>query len=144
EPTATQAEKQGYVVKWKGWSQITPWRQPSYIAVSKKFLEANRAAVVRLLEVYTLAAREVNASNGTWTPELISVMTKWAEMTPDVITDQGLAPYYDPNSGFPVDGLKRMQDIYVGAQLVQEPVDVTKMVDDGVRTDALKSIGTAR
>lgn len=141
EPQSTQAEQQGLTVKWKSFQDITSWYQPAYLAVSSNYVQNNRAAVEKFLEVYLIACREIDASNGQWTPEVLNFAAKRAEVDPAVITSQGGTPYFDPNGAMNVDSLSRVQEIWLTDGQIQQKVDVAQLVDQSVLDDALKAIG---
>lgn len=141
EPTATLADKQGYAVRWKDMSDVLPWYQTSAMGVSKTFLASHRMAVIKFLEVYVLICREINASDGAWTPEIINSAAKWAQVDPQVITDQGGVPYYDPNGVVSIESLQKTQDIWLEDGQVSQSVDVAGLVDQGVLDEALTVVG---
>ncbi|MBV9121305.1 MAG: ABC transporter substrate-binding protein [Chloroflexi bacterium] len=141
DPIATQAEKDGLVKKWKTYVDIAPWYQPAQIAVSGKYLQANRAAVEKFVEVYVATSREVDASNGVWTDDLVNIAAKSANVQPQVIKDQGGVPYYDPNGVVSVDSLQRVEDLWVQTGLVKQKIDAASLVDPQVLQAALGRIG---
>jgi NitT/TauT family transport system substrate-binding protein len=141
EPVATQSQTEGYVVRWKSIDQVVPWYQASLLAVSKKALDTNRPAVEKFLEVYLSSAREIDASNGTWTPELLTTVTKWTGLKEDVVKALGGAVYYDPNGALSVDSLTRVQDVWMQQQQVKEKVDPAKIADSSLVEEAVGKIG---
>jgi NitT/TauT family transport system substrate-binding protein len=141
EPSGTQAEKDGSVVRWKSTADIVPWYQTSFFAASSRFLQQNETAMQKLLEVFVVTSRQVNASNGTWSDELLSTAAKWLDVKPDVITAQGGVPYCDPNSAISVDSLKKTQDFWVQQGQVKQPVDVVQIIDDRPLKSVLRVIG---
>src|SRR5262249_21695817 len=49
EPLATQAEREGYVKKWKTISDIAPWFQSALVVSSEQFLQKNGPAMRKFL-----------------------------------------------------------------------------------------------
>ncbi|MBV9119938.1 MAG: hypothetical protein JOZ39_04465, partial [Chloroflexi bacterium] len=143
EPTATQAEQAGYISRWKGLSELAPWYQPGFNAVSATFLQANRPAVEKLFEVTTLAGREINASNGDWTPEMLAIATKYTEQSADIIKGQGPAPYNDPNASVSVESLQKTQDAWLQQKQINQAIDVNKLADLTVMDAVIQRIGRA-
>lgn len=144
EPIASQAEKEGLVVRWKTFDEIAPWYQPGFIGASSRFLDKHRAAVTKFTEVYLLTSREINGANGVWTGELIKTASKWTKVDPQTIKDQGGVPAYDPNGAIWIESLERTQEIWAQHNLVKQKVDVRKVVDLAVLEEALKKTGRAR
>jgi len=144
EPVATQVESQGIAVRWKSDAQLIPWYQALLLAASDQFLQKNRAAAVKFLEVYLATAREINASNGIWNNDVLAVTAKQTSIPADVLKKMGGVPYSEPNGNVSMDSLKRVQDTWVQLGLVAKPVDLNQIVDTGPLQDALKNIGTAK
>ncbi|MBV9121658.1 MAG: ABC transporter substrate-binding protein, partial [Chloroflexi bacterium] len=141
EPTATQAVKQGLVVRWKTSADIVPWYQASFIAASSKFLQDHPDAATAFAKAVVRAARDINATNGTWTPDLTAAEAKWLGVEPDIVTAQGGVPYYDPNLAVSTDSLQRVQDIWFDSGQVKQKVDIKQLVDSGPLNSALSQIG---
>lgn len=141
EPLATQSEADGTWVRWKSFVDIMPWYQPGLLAASSKLLKDSPAAASKFLEVHLSTVREMNATNGTWTPELVGIAAKIANIQPAVITAQGLVPYFDPNDAVSTDSLQRTQTLWVQKQLVKQAIDVNQLVDTSALSDALTRIG---
>lgn len=141
EPIATQAQELGFVQKWLGFYEIAPWREATFITMGAETIANEREAVVKFLEVYLLASREIEASQGEWTPELIATMADWSGQEPDTVTAAGLIPYFHPNGAIDIEGLGRIQDLFVENELVETPIDVNEMVNLAVLDEALETIG---
>jgi ABC-type nitrate/sulfonate/bicarbonate transport system substrate-binding protein len=141
EPTATQLEKQGSVVKWLTFADVMPWYQPSLLAASSEFTR-NRTGLVKFLEVYLTACREINATDGRWTPEVLDIAKKWTKIDDaTVLTDQGGVPYYDPNGSINMESLARVQDFWIATNQVPVRVDPARMVDLPALDAAVQAIG---
>lgn len=143
EPTATEAERQGLVKRWKGWSHIAPWRQPSYLIASAGVIDERRPAVVKLLEVLVTASREVNATEGEWTQAFIDTMTHWTKRSSQSIIDQGLVPAFHPDARVSEEALRKVRQLFERERLLDSPVDIEAMVDHTVLDDAISRVGSA-
>ncbi|MBV9120630.1 MAG: ABC transporter substrate-binding protein, partial [Chloroflexi bacterium] len=97
EPVASQTEKQTDFVRWKSLADVAPWYMASTVAASSKFVSSSKPALSKFLEVFVTACREINASGGNWTPELVAIAAKWGQVNPSDVQDQGGVPYFDPN-----------------------------------------------
>ena len=143
EPVASQAVSEGYAVRWKTLADIAPWYQPSFLLASTQTLNKNRAAFDKFMAVYLLASREIDATNGQWTPDLVKPLAAWTGQTEDVIKSQGLVTYYDPNGAVSTDSLDRTQTLWQSLDLVKQKVDVQQLVDLGSLNTALGAVGKA-
>ncbi|MBV9329560.1 MAG: hypothetical protein JO352_38145, partial [Chloroflexi bacterium] len=142
EPLATQGVRQGVWVEWKSIADVVPWYQPGLLAASEQSLSGSRRdAVVKWMEVYLYASREINASNCVWAPDVLNSATRWAQLEPKVITDQGAAPYFDPNGAISMESLERVQQLWQELGQVPQPVDIQQMVDASIPGDASQHLG---
>jgi ABC-type nitrate/sulfonate/bicarbonate transport system substrate-binding protein len=141
DPMATQAEQQGLIVRWKTTGEVVPWYQPSLLAMSSKFLTENRPAAVKFMEVYLLAAREVNAPNGQWTPDLLATAARWNNLDPSIITAQGGVVYFEPNGFLDPASLDRSQQFWMQTNQLKQLVDVSQVMDVSPTQDALATLG---
>ncbi|MBV9120393.1 MAG: ABC transporter substrate-binding protein [Chloroflexi bacterium] len=141
EPLATQAEQQGIIAKWKSYIDLMPWFQGVNFSVSKQFLAQHRDAVVQFVAVYIAASRLVDASNGEWTPDLLSEATTRGNVSADVIKAQGGVPYYLPDGLPTADSLTRVQDVWLAQGLLKSKVDVSTMLDTSIARDAAAKLG---
>jgi ABC-type nitrate/sulfonate/bicarbonate transport system substrate-binding protein len=140
EPLATQAQKDGTVVKWKTYIDLVPWYQGAQLSVSGAYLKEHREAVVKFLEVYVQACRLVNATNGQWTDDFLTVASTRGDVPPDVIRDQGPVPYYAPDGLPSVESLGKVQDVWIERGLLSQKIDVANLVDLTVSRDAVARI----
>ena len=141
EPFASQAEKEGLATRWKTMAEIAPWYQQTVCLADDKFVQANRDAFEKLLEVYYLTAREVNGTKGVWTDKLARSLGKWSDQDPSTFAANGVPlAVYEPNGDVSTDSLGRVQDIWAGLNLVTKPVDVSQMTDSSVVDAVLKKI----
>src|SRR5262249_49938340 len=97
EPQATQAETEGCGKRWRALAEGAPRAQTVVMATSEDFLKKNGPALRKFLEVYALSAREMDKSNGEWTPDLMRIITAWTGLSPEIIRHMGGVPYVNPN-----------------------------------------------
>jgi NitT/TauT family transport system substrate-binding protein len=129
EPTATAMQEQGYGTKWLSYKDIMPGYQSSYFGVSAQYAKDHPDAVVRFLRAYLRGVADVNKAGGKLTPELVAVIAKWTELTPDVIRQVGTIPYFGQIGTVNTDGLDKVQKFWVAQGLVKNPVPISKVVD---------------
>jgi ABC-type nitrate/sulfonate/bicarbonate transport system substrate-binding protein len=141
EPTASQADAQGLVARWKSTSDVAPWYQGSPLAMSSGFLKNHPEGARKFLDVYLIAAREVNASNGQWTDDLLPTAMSWSGFSADVIKNQGGPPLYERNGTISLDYLKRLQDRWQKDGQLQQMIDVQSLIDSQVLDNALQDVG---
>ena len=141
EPQASQAEAGGYGKRWKTLSDIAPWAQTVVMTSSEDFITKNPAVLRKFLEVYTLAVREMDKSNGEWTPDLMRLATGWTQLPEDIIRQTGGSPYVDPNPEVSVESLQKSQDLWVENKVQEKPVDIAQLYDKAPMTGALKVVG---
>ena len=127
--------------RWLSYADLAPWYQSSLLGASSQFLQAHPDAAEKLLEVYAVTARELNATNGVWTDDLIQIVTNRAGVDAATVKTQGGVPYYDPNVPVSIESLDRTQQLWVQNGQVKEPVDVNKLVDSEPLDRALQAIG---
>jgi ABC-type nitrate/sulfonate/bicarbonate transport system substrate-binding protein len=141
DPMATQAEQQGWVVRWKTTGEVVPWYQPSVLAMSSKFLTDSRPAAVKFMEVYLLASREINATNGQWPTDLLATAARWNNLDPSIITAQGGVVYFEPNGFLDPASLDRSQQFWLATSQIKQTVDVARVMDTTPTQDALAVVG---
>ena len=141
EPLATQAEQQGVVKKWKGVSDIMPWFQAGLLVASPAFLKDKPEAAAKFLAAYLVACREINATNGEWTPELVEVVQKNFDISPDDIRAQGGVPYFNPAGEISAESLDRIQQMYVDDGVLKNPVELTELTDTTPLDAAVAEVG---
>jgi NitT/TauT family transport system substrate-binding protein len=141
EPTASNAEQQGIAKRWLSYSELAPWYQSSLLGASSQFLNGHPDVAEKLLEVYAVTARELNATDGVWTDDLIEIVSKRAGVDAATVKAQGGVPYYDPNVPVSIESLDRTQQLWVQNGQVKEPVEVAKLVNNEPLERALQVIG---
>ena len=144
EPTASALEAQGLAHKWMPQGEIAPFYQDGYVGVSATFLHDHRDAVVRFLTAFVRAQREITTTNGKWTAETLATVVKWSGLDEDVVkTIPG--PTYPGGLGkMDMSSIDRQQQLWVSLKLVDKPVPVQSVVDEGPLHDAYKALGITR
>jgi NitT/TauT family transport system substrate-binding protein len=140
EPLVTVAEKQGLAHRWLGYQDIIPSYQSAYIASSATFAKNHRDALQRFMVAYLKACRDIDATGGKWTPEMIDTIVKWSGQPREVIAAI-------PGPAFPglgtvnVDSINRQQQMWIAQKMLDKPVPVAETVDTSFLTSARKTLG---
>jgi ABC-type nitrate/sulfonate/bicarbonate transport system substrate-binding protein len=129
EPAATLAEVEGLGVRWLGYSSVVPWYQETFLAASEKFAAERPGDARKVLGAYLRAVKDVNASHGKWTPELLALAAKWTKQKPETLKAVGGLMYYTPDGAINEKGLTKVQDFWSGEKLVPREVPVGDLVD---------------
>jgi hypothetical protein len=87
-----------------------------YLLSSPKYLSGSLPALSKFLEVYLAVCRDINATNGTWAPQLIQSVSTAMNSAPETILAEGGVPYYDPNGAVNTDSLTSVQNFWVHAR----------------------------
>lgn len=132
EPNATALQEKGVAVKWLTAADIAPWFQDSYLATTAAYVQPHRDTLQKFFNGYVRAIADVQRSKGKLTPELIAILAKWSDSSPEVVTALGNLPYYGQNGAINVDTLKRLQAIWMSEKLVKTELDVGQIYDDSM------------
>ncbi len=136
EPIATQMEIQKIAHKWIGLSNVAPWFNEEFIAASPSFARDHHDAVVRFLRAYLRAVRDVQHSNGKWTPEMVTSLAKWTSLPESTIRQI-------PGPAFPGDGsinnasVAHQEDFWHDRGLVPAIVPPGAFIDSQSLTEAM-------
>jgi NitT/TauT family transport system substrate-binding protein len=141
EPFASELESQKLAHKWLTYNDVTPWIQDAYFAASANYLKGHPDAIRRFLSAILKADREINASNGSWTPKMIAEVAKWSELPPaDIARIPG--PNYVGQFGLiRTDSIERVQKVLVASGAVQQPIPVAKIIDTSALQAARRAAG---
>jgi ABC-type nitrate/sulfonate/bicarbonate transport system substrate-binding protein len=139
EVIVTQLEQQKLAHRWLTTNDIAPGVQESFLAASAPFLKNHRDAAKRFLMGYLRAAHEIEATGGTWTPELVRTVAKWSQLSEEVIRSVP-GPAYN-SLGLKPDSVERQQKFWVDAGLVQTPAAIATLVDGTILADARRALG---
>ncbi|MGW1887990.1 ABC transporter substrate-binding protein [Streptomyces sp. NPDC001970] len=129
EPAATLAEVEGLGVRWLGYNSVVPWYQETFLAASEKFAAERPDDARKVLGAYLRAVKEVNASHGSWTPELLALAAKWTKQKQETLNAVGGLMYYTPDGAVDEKGLAKVQDFWSGEKLVPREIPVGELVD---------------
>jgi NitT/TauT family transport system substrate-binding protein len=138
EPTATAMQQDGVASKWISFHDVMPGYQESYFGVAGAFAKDHPDAVVKFLRAYLRGVADVNAAKGKLTPELVAVVSKWTEISPDIIRAMGTIPYYGQMAAVNTGELDTVQKFWVQLGLVKVPVPIAEVVDNYYLTAARK------
>jgi ABC-type nitrate/sulfonate/bicarbonate transport system substrate-binding protein len=141
-PLWVPVEQQGLAARWKSADETAPWYQTNGLGFSSKALSQNRAAVVKFLQVYLATARQIDANNGDWTPELVNSVVKWSfgADTPDMVRGAGAVIAYDPNGALDLDSLHKVEYLWLQEGLIKQKVDDAALLDTGPLQEALAGL----
>jgi NitT/TauT family transport system substrate-binding protein len=138
EPTATAMAQNGVAVKWISFQNVMPGYQESYFGVAAQYAKDHPDTVVKFLRAYLRGVADVNAAKGKLTPELVALISKWTEISPDIIRSMGAIPYYGQLASVNADELDKVQKFWVQLGLVKNPVPIANVVDSHYLTEARK------
>ena len=145
QPNAAAAAKEGYVTLWKtyGFGEIAPWYQPSLMVASAQFRSKSSAALTKFLDTVLLTTREINSTTGTWRDDLMNSISKHANISPEIVKDQGAVPYYEPNGAISLESITKTQDEWVTKDQIKQKIDPQTLIDPKPLQAALQEIGKA-
>jgi ABC-type nitrate/sulfonate/bicarbonate transport system substrate-binding protein len=140
EPIATQLEKQGAAHKWLGLQDVIPYYQSSYIALSQQFARDHRDAAQRFVTAYLRACKDVAASNGKWTPELVDEVANWSGLSRDVVYAIP-GPAYPGLSKISRESISRQQALWLQLGMMKKLVPIDQFIDESFAEKARKELG---
>jgi len=140
EPSASQLEAQGLAHKWLPQGEIAPFYQDGYVGVSATFLRDHRDAVVRFLTAFVRAQREIAAANAKWTPETLATVVKWSGLPEDVIKSIPGPAYTGGLGKIDTSSIDRQQQMWSALKLVDKPIAVKNIIDEGPLREAYKAL----
>ena len=96
---------------------------------------------MRFLAAFVRAQRDIAATNGKWTPETLATVVKWSGL-PESVIESIPGPAYTGELGkIDTASIDRQQKLWVTLKLVDKPVAVPSIVDDGPLRDAYQILG---
>jgi ABC-type nitrate/sulfonate/bicarbonate transport system substrate-binding protein len=140
EPIATQLEKQGAAHKWLGLQDVIPYYQAVYIALSQQFARDHRDAAQRFVTAYLRACKDVAASNGKWTPELIDEVASWSGLSRDVVSAIP-GPAYPGLAKISRESISRQQAMWLQLGMMKKLVPIDQFIDESFAENARKQLG---
>ncbi len=141
DPVATVLEIQGYGKKLASDQDVAPWLQISFLIASEKYVQEHLATVTAFLKAYLKAAKDIDASGGKWTPELLKEMAKWTQIPEADLQHISGPSYYGQFGLISKVSLNRQQDYLVGLGQVKDKIDVDALVDEGPLMAARSEMG---
>ena len=131
EPIATQFEKLGAAHKWLTFQDVLPSFQTAFLALSPAFARDHHDAAVRFVRAYMRACRDIAASNGKWTPELIDSEAKWSGQERDVIAAIP-GPAYPGSGKIDIDSIRRQEQLWLSLNMLQKSVPIPALIDNSL------------
>jgi len=130
DPVASVLEAQGLGKKLASDQDVAPWLQITFVIASEQYIRDHRATVVAFLKAYLKAAKDIDASGGRWTPELLHELSTWTKI-PEADLKRIPGPsYYGQFGTISKMSLTRQQDYLVGLGQVKKKIDIDSLVDD--------------
>jgi ABC-type nitrate/sulfonate/bicarbonate transport system substrate-binding protein len=139
EPIATQLEKQGAAHKWLSLQDVIPYYQASYIALSQQFAKDHRDVAQRFVTAYMRACKDVAASNGKWTPELIDEVANWSGQSRDVVSAIP-GPTYPGLSKIARESISRQEAMWYQLGMMKKMVPIDQFIDESFADNARKEL----
>ena len=141
DPVATLLETEGLGKKLASDQDVAPWLQISFLIASEKYVQEHRATVVAFLKAYLKAAKDIDASGGKWTPELLHEMAKWTQIPEADLQHISGPSYYGQFGTIGKVSLTRQQDYLVGLGQVKNKIGIDSLVDEGPLVAARRELG---
>ena len=145
EPSATEAVRSGAAVRFSG--EVYPNHQLAVLLYGVDFVKKGRDLGNRFMRAYIRAARDYNRAMaggklaGPNADEIVAILTESTIIKdPEVyrrITPNGI----NPDGFVNLDSLAKDLAYYRAAKLIEGPVSVDKVVDNGYVEAALKDLG---
>jgi NitT/TauT family transport system substrate-binding protein len=129
EPAGSIMEGEGIGSKWLGQADIVPGWQPTLLAASESAVAEKSEALELFLRGYLRAVQDVSDAGPQWTDELVRIAEKWTEAPAELIRATGAPPFAPPDGAVDVSWLERSQEFWAEEGLVEEAVDVNKIID---------------
>ncbi len=143
DPSNARSAEQGLAVRWKGEDEVTPNHEPSVLLYGPNFYQTKPEAAKRLMVAYVRGIRDyLDAFTKNKDKEqMISILMNTTEAKErslyDRMTVLGVNPdgYADPKSIAPD------RDWYFSKGLMQQKVDLSKVIDNQYVEYALERLG---
>jgi len=103
-------------------------------------MKDHRDVAERFVRAYMRACRDIAASNGKWTPEMIDSETKWSGLDRSAIADIP-GPAYPGIGKINVDAVRRQQELWLGIGMMTKRVPIAPLIDESFANTARKSLG---
>lgn len=146
EPTNARTMDQGTAVRWKAEDEVYPNHEPSILLYGAKFSQDKPEAAKRFMVAYVRAIRDyLDAfTKNINKDQIISILTKNTDAKDPALFGKmpilGVNPdgYVDPKS------ISADQDWYFAKGLIQQKVDLSKVIDNQYVDYAIQRLGKYR
>jgi NitT/TauT family transport system substrate-binding protein len=129
EPLATEFQNMGVAHRWLSYQDVLPSFQTAYLAIGPAFARDHHDAAVRFVRAFMRACRDIAASNGKWTPELIASESKWSGLDRSAFAAIPGPPY--PGDGkIDIDSIRRQEQLWLSLKMLQKSVPINALIDD--------------
>lgn len=129
EPGASVLQVQHVAHKWVSVHDVIPWLQETFLAASAPFLRDHSDVAARFLVAYLEGARDLAHSNGHWTPALLAIESKYAQIPVADLAEVAGPAYVDPLGAINNISIDRQQEFYLSQHLIAAPIAFADMVD---------------
>lgn len=142
EPGVTQAVAQGIAVRWKGGDEVYPYQELSVLLYGPNFYRDKAEAAKRYMVAYLRASRDMlNALyKNVNREELFSIMMKNSFVKDRALYDK-MKMGINPDGYAYTQGISEDQDWFVAKGLMQEKLDLSKVIDNQYVEYALGRLG---
>lgn len=141
EPVATVLETEGLGKKLVSDQDVAPWLQISFLIASEKYIGEHHAAVTAFLKAYLKAAKDIDATGGKWTPEMLHEMATWTQISEADLRRISGPPYFGQFGAISKVSLTRQRDYLVALGQVKHPIDIDSLIDDAPLLSARSEMG---
>jgi ABC-type nitrate/sulfonate/bicarbonate transport system substrate-binding protein len=129
EPLATEFQKMGVAHRWLSYQDVIPSFQSAYLAIGPAFARDHHDAAVRFVRAFMRACRDIAASNGKWTPELIDSESKWSGLDRSAFAAIP-GPAYPGDGKIDIDSIRRQEQLWLALNMLQKKVPIDALIDD--------------
>lgn len=139
EPLATQAEREGLVVRLA--DDFISDFQPTFVYVNPEFAEENRDLVVGFLKAFLNGCRDLTGDDWA-SDENLAHLEAQTGVPPDLIRESART-YCEPNGEVNVDDVATLQEFFAERGLLEydEMMDVESFIDRSFAEEAVDEIG---
>lgn len=129
EPLATQFQNMGVAHRWLSYQDVLPSFQTAYLAIGPAFARDHHDAAVRFVRAFMRACRDIAATNGKWTPQLIDSESKWSGIDRSAFAAIPGPPY--PGDGkIDRDSIRRQEQLWLSLNMLQKNVPIEALIDE--------------
>ena len=143
EPSIAQAVERGLGVQWKGEEEIYPNHNTRILVFGPNFYQNKPEAAKRFMVGYLRGLRDyVNAfTRNTNRAEIVSILTKATNVKDPVLYDKMAPLTVNPDGYVNAQSIASDQDWYFSKGLMQQKVDLSRLVDNQYVDYAVERLG---